>query len=92
MKEETIQKVASALDAWNPLGERANSVEGLDGYRIEAIDIISTIRMMSGSNKVEKAIAQVLSQAFNIEVNKETLSKAATEISDIINLESKSLN
>ncbi len=36
MKEETISKIANVLDTWNPLGEKANSIDGLDGYRIDA--------------------------------------------------------
>jgi len=89
MKEETISKVAGVLEAWNPLGEKAGSIEGLDGYRIEAIDIISTINVIFGPNNIEKAIAQVLPQAFNIEVDKTTVSKAANEISLILNSENE---
>ena len=40
MNEELIIKVANVLEEWNPLGEAANTVEQLDGYRYEAIDII----------------------------------------------------
>ena len=87
MEEETISKVASVLDAWNPLGEKAKTIEGLDGYRIEAIDILSTINIMRGSNKIEKSIVQVLSQAFDIEVNYLEASKVAKEISNILGAE-----
>ena len=87
MKKETISKVASVLDVWNPLGEKAKSVEGLDGYRIEAIDILSTINIIRGSNKIEKSIMQVLSQAFDIKVDYLEASKAAKEISNILGAE-----
>ncbi len=39
MKEETIQEVSKILDEWNPLGEHASTIEDLNGYRTEAIDL-----------------------------------------------------
>ena len=60
MHEEQFDQVAKVLEVWNPLGEAANTVDDLDGYRYEAIDIISTIELLSGANKVKKAIEQVL--------------------------------
>jgi hypothetical protein len=41
--EVQISKVAAVLAEWNPLGSRADSVLDLDGYRIEAIDIIMAL-------------------------------------------------
>ena len=84
MNKETISKVASVLNAWNPLGEKAKTITDLDGYRIEAIDILSTINYMREKNKIEKAIKQVVSQAFHIEVNDSEASKAAMEIEQIL--------
>ncbi|MBP8283325.1 MAG: hypothetical protein KAX46_05350 [Chromatiaceae bacterium] len=40
MNEEKITAVANVLAQWNPLGEGAKNVEDLDGYRVEAADII----------------------------------------------------
>ena len=88
MKEETISKIANVLDTWNPLGEKASSIDGLDGYRIEAIDIIASIKIISGSNNIEKAIDQVLSQAFKLKLEKGSLKNAAKEISEILSKES----
>jgi len=51
MNKETISKVASVLNAWNPLGEKAKTITDLDGYRIEAIDILSTINYMKEKTK-----------------------------------------
>ena len=84
MEEETIRNVAGILEAWNPLGEAANTVEDLSGYRYEAIDIISTISIKSGSSKVEKSIEQVLSQAFDIALDREALTHAAKDISCVL--------
>lgn len=86
MEEETIKRVANVLEAWNPLGEAANTIEQLDGYRYEAIDIISTINIMSGSNTVESSIEQVLTQAFDITLDTKRLTDAAIDISHILSV------
>ena len=86
MEEEIILNVAGVLEAWNPLGEAANTVEDLSGYRYEAIDIISTIGLMSGPSKVEKSIEQVLSQAFDLELDRKALANAAKEIAHVLGL------
>jgi len=51
MNEEQILNVAKVLEEWNPLGEAANTEEQLDGYRYEAIDIISTVQIVNGPGK-----------------------------------------
>ena len=84
MKEETINKVSSILNTWNPLGEKSKEIDDLEEYHHEAIDIISTINFMSGDNKVEKAIIQVLEQAFGITPNKKEVSIVATEIGNAL--------
>jgi hypothetical protein len=43
VEEEQISKVAAVLAERNPLRSRADSVSDLDGYRIEAIDIIMAL-------------------------------------------------
>jgi hypothetical protein len=40
LDECKFPKVAAVLAEWNPLDSRADSISNLDGYRIEAIDII----------------------------------------------------
>ena len=76
--------MASVLGAWNPLGEAANTTEALEGYRYEAIDIISTIDLLSGPSRVENAIERVLTQAFDIVLDKEGLANAARDISSVL--------
>ena len=84
MKEEAINKVSSILNTWNPLGEKSKEMDDLEEYHYEAIDIISTINLTSGDNKIEKAIIQVLEQAFGIIPNKEEVSRVATEIGNAL--------
>ncbi len=83
MKEETIIKVAKVLEEWNPLGEKAKSVEYLNGYRVEAIDIIATFGFFY-QNNVEKAILDIVGQAFNIKLNDAEVKLAAEKIKKII--------
>ncbi len=68
MNEETIIQVAKVLEHWNPPGEAANSIDQLDGYCTEAIDIISTTKIKYGRKHVESVIEDVLTQAFAIEL------------------------
>ena len=86
MNEELIIQVANVLEEWNPLGEAANTVEQLDGYRYEAIDIISAVKIVSGPGKIKESIEQVLTQAFNIDLNKAKLEEATKKIKDLLSL------
>lgn len=84
MREDQIVQVAKVIEEWNPLGEAANTYDQLEGYRYEAIDIISTINISPSSIRVKNAIAQVLTQAFNIELDQGKLSEAAVTIKSIL--------
>ena len=66
MDEAQISKVAAVLAEWNPLGSRANSVSDLDGYRIEAIDIIMARRIWGNSIALEETVSDILNQAFDL--------------------------
>ncbi len=85
MKDETIEKVAKILEEWNPLGENANSVKDLDGYRVEAIDIISTLDMFYDNN-VEKAVSGILEEAFDIILAIDEVKLASERIREVLNL------
>jgi len=85
MNEELITKVASIIEQWNPLGSAANTTDNLDGYRYEAIDIIATIQLSDSSDNVKKSIEQVLTQAFNIELNQTQLIEATSKIKNLLN-------
>ena len=85
MNEEQIIEVAKVLEEWNPLGEKANTVEQLDDYRYEAIDIIAAINIVNGPDKVKESIEQVLTQAFNIELNQVKLAEVENKIKSLLN-------
>ena len=84
MKDETIGKVAKILEEWNPLGEYAGFVKDLDGYRVEAIDIISTLDMFQG-NTVEKTVSGVLEEAFDISLESDEVKLASEKIRKLLN-------
>ncbi|MBI2988260.1 MAG: hypothetical protein HYY45_15950 [Deltaproteobacteria bacterium] len=66
MDEAQISKVAAVLADWNPLGSRADSVSDLDGYRIEAIDIMMALRIWGRSVALENTVSDILNQAFDL--------------------------
>ena len=84
MHEEQVTQVAKVLEEWNPLGDAANTADGLDGYRYEAIDIISAIELLAGPNKVKKAISQALTEAFTIELDQAELAEAAKRVEQLL--------
>ncbi len=84
MLEEHIVQVAKTLNDWNPLGENADAIDGLEGYRYEAIDIISAINILPGPNKVNNAIEKVITQAFGIDLNQIEVDEAAKIINSIL--------
>lgn len=84
MKDETIKEVAKILEEWNPLGENAKFIKDLDGYRVEAIDIISTLDLHYGNN-VEKAVSGILEEAFDISLVSDEVKLAAERIREILN-------
>jgi len=85
MNEELIQSVSKLLQEWNPLGDRASNVKDLEGYRYEAIDILSPISITKCS--VKDTVANVLSEAFNLELDESMLSHYSEKIENLINEE-----
>jgi hypothetical protein len=69
--EEHIQKVMDLLTAWNPLGDRADSVEDLDNYRAEAIDILFTLDLEGFKSTPVRIVRDVLNQAFDLSLSLE---------------------
>ena len=85
MKDETIEDVAKILEEWNPLGENANFIKDLDGYRVEAIDILSTLDMYY-SNNVEKVVSGILEESFDISLARDEVKLASKKIRKVLNL------
>lgn len=85
MNEELIQSIARLLQEWNPLDGRASKVKDLEGYRYEAIDILSSISITKYS--VRDAVANVLSEAFSLELDESKLSHYSEKIENLLDEE-----
>ena len=64
--EEHIQKVMQLLVAWNPLGDRVNTIEQLDDYRTEAIDILFHLSLNGPNASPARIVQDVLNEAFDL--------------------------
>ncbi len=86
MDEEKIAQVAAVLSEWNPLGDRAQEVEELDGYRTEAIDIIFEIDLRSARSveAISRSIRQILNQAFDMSLYDAECKEPASLIMQIL--------
>jgi len=84
MNEEKITAVASVLAQWNPLGEGARNVADLDGYRVEAADIIFGLKVRGNSVKPERLVMEVLNQAFDLSLTPQSCIVPAKEIAAIL--------
>jgi hypothetical protein len=84
MNEEQITAIANVLAKWNPIGTAAQEVPDLDGYRIEAGDIIFGFKIRGRSLKAEQFIADVLNQAFDLSLDAASCAPHAKEIVAIL--------
>ena len=85
MEDYEVSEVAKILSEWNPLGDDAERVGDLDGYKTGSIDILFELEMGSMSNaSVKKVLMQVLSEAFDVELIENECSDAATRIIGIL--------
>ena len=80
MEDYEVSEVAKILNEWNPLGDEAEYVQDLDGYKTESIDILFHVEMSKGRAGVEKTVMEVLNEAFNIELKRNECSEVATKI------------
>jgi hypothetical protein len=84
MNEEKITAVANVLAQWNPLGDGARNVKDLDGYRVEATDIIFGLKVRGNSVKPERLVMEVLNQAFDLNLTPQSCVVPAQEIAAIL--------
>jgi len=84
MTEEQISAVANVLAQWNPLGEGARNVADLDGYRVEAIDIIFALKVRGNTRNPERIVMEVLNQAFDLSLTPQSCISPAREITAIL--------
>ena len=59
MNEEHIARVKELLIEWNPLGEKSILIEDLNGYEIEATDILFHIEKRHSLTQINKIICTI---------------------------------
>jgi hypothetical protein len=82
--EEHIQKVMQLRVAWNPLGDRGNSIEKLDDYRTEAIDILFHLNLNGPNASPARIVQDVLNQAFDLSPSLEECMDIGRKISRLV--------
>ena len=82
MEDYEVSVVANILSEWNPLGDDAERVDDLDGYKTESADILFELEMSNA--RVKKVVMQVLNEAFDIELTEDECSDAANKIIGIL--------
>ena len=81
MEDYEVSEVAKILSEWNPLGDDAERVNDLNGYKTESADILFELEMNRlNKARVKEVVMQVLNEAFNIELTEGECSDAANKI------------
>jgi len=85
MEEYEIEEVAKILTEWNPLGDDAKKIKDLNGYRTEAIDIISSLEIYKNSTSGENIVREILNQAFDLYLTKNECIAPTQKILNVLN-------
>jgi len=82
MEEKLIEQIQQILTEWNPLKGQFQSVEDLDNYKTEAIDIIFNLEMENkiSASTVQKITREVINEAFNLYLTKQDCKDASSQI------------
>jgi len=83
MKNEEIEKIRIIIEKWNPLGEKANNYKELFGYKYEAMDIHSNLRIFP-QKSIEQIVKQIIEQSFEISIIDSELDSVVEKISKIL--------
>jgi hypothetical protein len=86
MTDAVAEEIAEILSRWNPLGEKANSISDLDGYRTEAEDILFAARSILNAGSILAIVQDVLNQAFDLSLTKSECAGPAREIAAILKI------
>ena len=85
MEEYEIKEVSKILTEWNPLGDDAKKIKDLNGYRTEAIDIISNLAIFKSRMSAENVVMKVMSQAFDLFLTKNECVAPTQKILNVLN-------
>ncbi len=82
--EKQIQGVMHLLTQWNPLGDRASTVQDLDNYKIEAIDILFHVGLSGPKTNPARIVRDVLNEAFGLSLSLDDCVDVGKEIKKIM--------
>lgn len=69
MNEEHLSELKKLLTEWNPLGKLADQIPDLNDYETEACEMLYFLNSKSTVRRINKRILDVLTEAFNIDIN-----------------------
>jgi hypothetical protein len=81
-EDDKVREIGRILTEWNPLGARAATVKDLNDYEIEVRDILWAMDLHGDT--VKKAVAMILEQAFNIELDDFELERYSKRIAALL--------
>ncbi len=85
MKDYETEEVAKILTEWNPLGDDAKKIKDLNGYRTEAMDIISSLEIYKNRMSAKNIIREVLNQAFDLHLTENECIAPTQKILNVLN-------
>ncbi len=83
MLDKKTEEVRKIIDIWNPLEDKSSAIEDLSGYQYEAMDIMSSYKIIPGLS-LKAAVKNVIEGAFKISLNEAELDTAVEKISRIL--------
>ena len=81
-EDDKALEIGKLLTTWNPLGDRAATVQDLNNYETEAWDILWVMDLYGYSPK--KAVSEVLEEAFLIILDKKELEHYSKRIKVVL--------
>ena len=85
MENCETEEVAKILTEWNPLGDDAKKIKDLNGYRTEAMDIISSLEIYKNRTSAVNIVREVLNQAFDLDLTENECIATTQKILNVLN-------
>ena len=77
MNDDLIRKIQDIFINWNPLGEKSKSINDLDDYYTEVVDILFELNNKSTKPKIQKTIQDILNEAFDLSLSFDECNESA---------------
>jgi hypothetical protein len=69
---------------WNPLGDKAKTIQDLSNYRTEAIDVLFNLQLANSNANPARIVQKVLNQAFDLSLSLEECAEVGREIQELV--------